>query len=170
MMFYNKGDLGWFYIKSLHSGMVLDASDGHGGNVKTNVKVEKNDSSGTLVASAILPFSFGIGFSIANALTDVLTETQLWTWRGNCIVNKRGLALDINRGSSSSEAKVIAWSYHGGRNQQWGMVGNKIVSMMHGMCLDITRDSRSKDVDIIVFPVKGSVNRVDNQAWVLEKI
>lgn len=166
MMFYNKGDLGWFYIKSLHSGMVLDAAGGHGGNVKTNVKVERNDSQETLVASAM----FGIGFSIACAMTDVLSETQLWTWRGNCIVNKRGLALDINRGSSSSEAKVIAWSYHGGKNQQWGMVGNKIVSWMHGMCLDITRNSRSKDVDIIVFPVKGSVNRVDNQAWVLEKI
>ena len=169
MMFYNKGDLGWFYIKSLHSGMVLDASGGHGGNVKTNVKVERNDSQETLVASACAS-AYGIGLSIGYAITDVLSETQLWTWRGNSIVNKRGLALDINRGSSSSEAKVIAWSYHGGRNQQWGMVGNKIVSMMHGMCLDITRDSRSKDVDIIVFPVKGSVNSIDNQAWVLEKI
>ena len=78
--------------------------------------------------------------------------------------------MDINRGSSSSEAKVIAWSYHGGKNQQWKMVGNKIISLMHGMCLDIPRGSRSKDVDIVVFPVHGSVNSVDNQAWVLEKI
>ena len=142
-MFYNKGDLEWFYIKSLHSGMVLEATGGHGGNVKTSVKVERKARR---------------------------ERAQLWTWRGNCIVNKQGLVLDINRGSSSSEAKVIAWSHHGGKNQQWKMVGNKIISLMHGMCLDIPRGSRSKDVDIIVFPVHGSVNRVDNQAWVLKKI
>ena len=79
-----------------------------------------------------------------------------------------GYALDVEYCSPEEGTIVIAWEYHGERNQQWSMKGDKIFSALNGMALDINDGLLEPFINIIIWPL----NKVDdeNQSWELEYV
>jgi len=134
----------WFFIKSMHSGLVLDIEGrAHGANIITNPQKKARQNHGR--------------------------NSQLWKWNGSSIVSQMGYALEVKGEHKYGQMKgtyVIAGSNHGGRNQQFSMKGNKIFSEFNGLCLDIYGGSYDSGIQILTWPMKpGEVN---NQSWELE--
>ena len=69
--------------------------------------------------------------------------------------------LDIKGGNQSAGANAISWSHHGGKNQQWKVEGDNIVSLLNGLVLDIKGASKKSLAEIILWPSHNG----DNQAW-----
>ena len=62
--------------------------------------------------------------------------------------------------------KVIAWKHYGGANQQWIMIGDKIISVLNGMCLNIPSNSKSSEAGIVLRSLKSD-DVINNQSWEL---
>ena len=91
----------------------------------------------------------------------------MWKWNGSCIISKLGHVLDIKDNNSEQGTNIIAWKHHGGKNQQWRMKGDKIISELNDFCLDISGESKDSKVNIIAWPLKSDED-VNNQSWELE--
>ena len=63
-------------------------------------------------------------------------DTQLWRWDGNCLVNKQGLAADIEYEDKKATTPVILSSQTGNKNQQWKLDNGEIRSMLNDLVMD----------------------------------
>merc|ERR1712080_572016 len=96
--------MGWFVIKNKDTGKVLDIS-------------ESGDEGANVIQ-----------------YTQYNTDNQLWTWIDNSLISKhRGYAMDLSEANPEPGTNIIAWHYHGGKNQQWKFEGGKLRSLV---CLD----------------------------------
>jgi len=140
----------WFTIRNKQSGLVLDIQDGNRGD-----------------------------HIITRSMTDG-GDSQLWKWHedGKTIVSKLGYVLDAAIHGSEEKTKICVWDHHGGVNQQWIMIGDKICSVWNGMCLEIpeyiTREDenygevrestfKQEDIEINLWPLNSN-DEVD-QSW-----
>jgi hypothetical protein len=96
--------MGWFVIKNKATGKVLDVSESGDSGAKIIQWSQKN------------------------------TDNQLWTWIDKSLISKhRGYALDLAESNPAPGTNIIAWHYHGGKNQQWKFENGKLSSLV---CLD----------------------------------
>jgi len=96
--------MGWFVIKNKDTGKVLDIS-------------ESGDEGCNVIQ-----------------YTQYNTDNQLWTWIDKALISKhRGYALDLCESNPEPGTNIIAWHYHGGKNQQWNFENGKLRSLV---CLD----------------------------------
>jgi ribosomal protein S6E (S10) len=68
------------------------------------------------------------------------------------------LVLDVKGESTESEAKVIVWTVHRGKNQRWRLKGNSIENVNSGLVLDICGGA-SKNHRLIQYPHHGETNQ-----------
>merc|ERR1711944_89408 len=96
--------MGWFVIKNKDTGKVLDIADWGDEGANIIQWTQKN------------------------------TDNQLWTWIDKALISKhRGYAMDLSEANPEPGTNIIAWHYHGGKNQQWNFENGKLRSLV---CLD----------------------------------
>ena len=76
-------------------------------------------------------------------------------------------ALDVEDGNPEEGTNVIIWEYHGERNQQWSMKGDKIFSALNGMALDIKDGLFKSWRKFFICPLNQDD---ENQSWELEYV
>ena len=64
-------------------------------------------------------------------------DRVLWKWEGKSLINKTGLAMDLEGRSKKPGARVLGWDHHGQINQQWRMEGKHIRCEGNNLVLDI---------------------------------
>ena len=128
--------LGWFYIKSLHSGFVLTVQGGkHGANVITRKQQGWDRQlwkwNGKSIVSKLgyaLDIQSGSPESGANviAYTHHGGPNQQWRVEGNKIISElNNMCLDISGGSKEAGVNIITYplqSVHRIDNQAWHIV------------------------------------------------
>ena len=74
-----------------------------------------------------------------------------------------GKVLDVAGASTMNGAPVIQWTFHGGANQQWGLVySGKVVVFINvnsGKVLDVTGASTADGARMIQWPWHGGANQ-----------
>jgi len=100
------------------------------------------------------------------AFNDRAGDAALWKWEGKCLVNKNGLAMDLEASRNKAGTRVLGWSLHGQINQQWRMEGKHIGCQGNNLVLDIMDNNRNPGAKVIVW----TMNRPSspNQMWKLE--
>jgi hypothetical protein len=100
--------MGWFVIKNKSTGKVMDIT-----------------ASGDQGAHII-------------QYTQYNTDNQLWSWNDRCLISKhQGLALDLEASDTAPGTNIIAWHYHGGKNQQWKLENGKLNSCVGDVCVAV---------------------------------
>ena len=92
-------------------------------------------------------------------------DRALWKWEGKSLINKTGLAMDLEGGSKQIGARVLGRDHHDQINQQWRMEGRHIRCEGNSLVLDIPWSDRSPGTKVKVW----SKNRphTPNQMWKL---
>ena len=68
------------------------------------------------------------------------TDTQLWRWDGNCLVNKLGFVADIKEASEGETRPILLTSHSGTQSQQWKEDHGNMRSMLSKLVME-TRDN-----------------------------
>ena len=92
---------------------------------------------------------------------------MLWKWEGKSLINKTGLAMDLEGGNNQTGTRVLGWEHHGQINQQWRMEGKHIRCEGNHLVLDIPDSDMNTGVRLIVW--KKNFIDTPNQMWKFEK-
>ena len=119
----------WYYIKSMHSGYVLDIQGAEeGANIITYEALGGDNQLWCLNGNEIVSKN-GLALDVQGGSHESGTNAIGWT------------------------------HVPGAANQQWRIEGDKIISTMTGMFLDITGGSTESSMEIILYPgVHGEIN------------
>ena len=119
----------WYYIKSMHSGYVLDIQGAEdGANIIQYTPGGGDNQLWQLNGTSIVSRS-GLALDVEGAAHESGTNAIGWTHS------------------------------HGAENQSWRIEGDKIISTLNGLCLDIQDGSTDESAAIILYePVYGGVN------------
>ena len=93
-------------------------------------------------------------------------DRALWKWEGRSLVNKTGLAMDLEGDSQHPGARVLGWEHHGEINQQWRMEGNHIRCQGNSLVLDIMDNNKNTGARVKVW--SKNHHNSSNQMWKLE--
>ena len=93
-------------------------------------------------------------------------DRVLWEWKGKCLINKTGLAMDLEGGIKQEGARVLGWGHHGQINQQWRLEGKHIRCEGNSLVLDIFNSDMNPGAKVKVWS-RNHPNS-PNQMWMLE--
>jgi len=94
-------------------------------------------------------------------------DRVLWKWEGKSLINKTGLAMDLEGSqearSKKRGARVLGWDHHGQINQQWNREGKHIRCEGNNLVLDIFNSDMNTGARVQAW----SKNRpnTSNQMW-----
>ena len=91
----------------------------------------------------------------------------LWKWEGKSLINKTGLAMDLEGGNNQTGTRVLGWEHHGQINQQWRMEGKHIRCEGNNLVLDIQESDRRPGTKVKVWSKNHPSS--PNQMWKLEQ-
>nr|UCK81494.1 ricin lectin domain-containing protein 3 [Arenicola marina] len=174
----------YFVIKSQLSGLVLDVSGEHchpGVDVILyGEKADKNDNQlwwADRLTSTIrtkldstMCLQASSGSTLVLQKYDPSNNDQKWVIGKDRIHSQHDAnrVLDVSGKSTSQGAKVVAWEYHGDKNQLWTFHHKPatffyIVSKLHGKTLDVKKANPDEGTKVILWEKKDAVE--DNQLW-----
>lgn len=172
----------YFFLRSAMNGLVLDVE---GGNTYPGTRIamwhQKHDGndnqlwyeepiSGT-IRSKHTDFCIDVeGDSICIQPYSPGNPNQQWMVAGNRVQNRfnPSMNLDIAGNDGDAGARVCAWDYHGGDNQQWAAEYTApryffIRSALNGKVLDIRGADSSPGTKVIMYDQNDGMS--DNQMW-----
>ena len=82
------------------------------------------------------------------------------------MINKTGLAMDLEGGSKQPGARVLGWDHHGEINQQWRMEGKYLRCEGNNLVLDIPNSDMNTGARVKVWSKNHPSS--PNQMWNLE--
>ena len=91
----------------------------------------------------------------------------LWKWEGKSLINKTGLAMDLEGGNNQTGTRVLGWEHHGQINQQWRMEGKHIRCEGNNLVLDIQESDRRPGTKVKVWSKNHPSS--PNQMWKLQQ-
>jgi len=94
------------------------------------------------------------------------TSNCLWRWQGDSLVNKLGMAMEVEGSSRQEGARVLVEPFHGGLNQKWNQDGPNIVSKISGHVLDIYQRKTSAGSKVKMW--SRNIPHTKNQTWMFE--
>ena len=93
-------------------------------------------------------------------------DRALWRWEGRSLINKTGLAMDLEGGSQQPGARVLGWDHHGQINQQWRMEGKYLRCEGNSLVLDIPGSDMNTGARVKAWSKNNPSS--SNQMWNLE--
>ena len=83
-------------------------------------------------------------------------DKQMWTWQGNNLISKNGLALEIKSGMFGKEAELVMNPITEEENQQFELNEDIIVSKRDKTCVDVYYGMTDEGNFVWMFSQNGS--------------
>ncbi|BDI33544.1 hypothetical protein CCAX7_55950 [Capsulimonas corticalis] len=135
---------GWYDIKNVNSGLVLDDA---GGGTANGTQIVQWPSGGAGAANQLWKFVPVVSFPGNYEIQSVSS----------------GQALDVNGNSTANGASIIQWPYSGASNQLWNFTPTsrgyyRIKSVSSGQALNVTASSFFNGGSTVQWPAGGATN------------
>jgi len=93
-------------------------------------------------------------------------DRVLWRWKGKSLINKAGLAMDLEGNINKAGTRVQGWDHHGQINQQWRQEGHHIRCEGNDLVLDIFNGDMNPGARVKAWT--KNIPNTPNQMWKLE--
>lgn len=93
-------------------------------------------------------------------------DRVLWKWKGKSLINKAGLAMDLEGNKNKRGTRVLGWKQNGQINQQWRQEGHHIRCEGNDLVLDIFNEDMNPGARVKAW--SKNIPNTPNQMWKLE--